>query len=316
VSAKLRVLSHLPLDLIARVPEAHPDVELVVIPEEGELDPGLRGDVLLTMTWDLPNTAQVLKRGIRWVHTYGTGVDRFPFEALGGAALTCSRGASAVPISEWALAVMLAFEKELPERWIHEPGEPWTVVRPLGGLHGRRLGIVGFGGIGQALADRALPFGMRIRALRRSPAGAAGEGGEGVEFARDLGELMAFADHLVLAAPATRETHHMIGRAALARARQGLHLVNIARGSLVDQDALREALDADRIARASLDTVTPEPLPAGHWLYTHPKVRLSPHISWSGPGSFDALINPFIENLRRFKAGEKLIHQVNTALGY
>ena len=102
----------------------------------------------------------------------------------------------------------------------------------------------------------------------------------------------------------------------MARARQGLHLVNIARGSLVDQDALREALDADRIARASLDTVTPEPLPAGHWLYTHPKVRLSPPISWSGPGSFDALINPFIENLRRFKAGEKLIHQVNTALGY
>lgn len=313
MSAKLRVLSHLPLDLIARVREVHPDVELVVIPDKGELDAELRGDVLLTMTWDLPNTAQVLKRGIRWVHTYGTGVDRFPFEALGGAALTCSRGASAVPISEWALAVMLAFEKELPERWIREPGEPWTVVRPLGGLHGRRLGIVGFGGIGRALAARALPFGMRIRALRRSPAGA----GEGeVEFSRDLGELMAFADHLVLAAPATKETHHIIGRDALARARQGLHLVNIARGSLVDQDALREALDAERIARASLDTVTPEPLPAGHWLYTHPKVRLSPHISWSGPGSFDALINPFIENLRRFKAGEKLIYQVNTALGY
>lgn len=313
MSAKLRVLSHLPLDLIARVREVHPDVELVVIPDKGELDAELRGDVLLTMTWDLPNTAQVLKRGIRWVHTYGTGVDRFPFEALGGAALTCSRGASAVPISEWALAVMLAFEKELPERWIREPGEPWTVVRPLGGLHGRRLGIVGFGGIGRALAARALPFGMRIRALRRSPAGA----GEGeVEFARDLGELMAFADHLVLAAPATKETHHIIGLDALARARQGLHLVNIARGSLVDQDALREALDAERIARASLDTVTPEPLPAGHWLYTHPKVRLSPHISWSGPGSFDALINPFIENLRRFKAGEKLIYQVNTALGY
>src|SRR4030095_10380925 len=84
----------------------------------------------------------------------------------------------------------------------------------------------------------------------------------------DFDALLAHSDHLVIAAPATRETHHAIGREALARVKHGVHLVNIAGGGLVDQDALRAALDDGRVRLASLDTVDPEPLPAGHWLFT------------------------------------------------
>ena len=87
-------------------------------------------------------------------------------------------------------------------------------------------------------------------------------------------------------------------------------------GSLVDQDALREALDDGRVARASLDVVEPEPLPAGHWLYEHPKVRLSPHISWSAPGAIERLFATFDENLRRWRAGEPLLGAVDLARGY
>jgi phosphoglycerate dehydrogenase-like enzyme len=163
------------------------------------------------------------------------------------------------------------------------------------------------------VALRALPFGMRVRALRRSQAPSPLPE---VELARDLPDLVAGADHLVIAAPATPETRHLIDEAVLAHVKPGLHLVNIARGELVDQEALRKALDDGRVGRASLDVVYPEPLPAGHWLYTHPRVRLSPHISWSMPGAFELLIDPFLENLRRFQAGQPLIHQVDVAAGY
>ena len=89
----------------------------------------------------------------------------------------------------------------------------------------------------------------------------------GVEVAADLDQVLAIADHLVVAAPATAATRHLIGSEALAKVKPGVHLVNVARGSLIDQDALRQALDSGRVAMASLDVVEPEPLPAGHWLY-------------------------------------------------
>ncbi len=128
--------------------------------------------------------------------------------------------------------------------------------------------------------------------------------------------MLAEADHLVVAAPATPQTRRLLDREAFARMKPGVHLVNVARGELVDQDALREALDEGRVARASLDVVEPEPLPAGHWLYTHPRVRLSPHTSWSGPGALDRLLDPFLSNLRRYLADEPLQGQVDVELGY
>ena len=102
-----RVLTHVPDGLLAPVRERFPDVTVQAVPEQGAPPEGTQGDVLLTYTWASPNFAQVVARGVRWVHCFGTGVDAFPFDALGDRELTCSRGASAVPISEWVLAVML-----------------------------------------------------------------------------------------------------------------------------------------------------------------------------------------------------------------
>jgi phosphoglycerate dehydrogenase-like enzyme len=311
-SRQIRVLTHVPLPLLERVGRELPEIELVAVPTQGPLAPELAGDVLLTQAWGSPNLAEVLAHGVRWVHAYGTGVNAFPLAALGERPLTCSRGASAIPIAEWALAVLLAAEKQLPQSWIVQPPKHWSIAS-LGGLHGRTLGLVGLGGIGQAIAVRALPFGMRVRALRRSGAPSPVPG---VEVVRELAELTATADHLVLAAPATPATRRLIDDAALAHVKRGLHLVNVARGELVDQDALRRALDDGRVSLASLDVVDPEPLPAGHWLYSHPRVRVSAHVSWSMPGAFDLLIEPFLENLRRFRAGQPLVHRVDVGLGY
>jgi len=309
---RVRVLTHVPIPLLGLVQRELPDVELVFVPMSGDLDPALRGDVLLTHAKGSPNLAAVVARGVRWVHAYGTGVNEFPFDALGDRVLTCSRGASAIPIAEWTLAMMLAAEKKLPESWIHAPPEHWSIAS-LGGLHGKTLALLGLGGIGCAVATRALAFGMRVRALRRSDAPSPVAG---VEMVRSLPELLADADHLVLAAATTASTTRLLDAAAFAQVKPGLHLVNVARGALVEHDALRAALDDGRVGLASLDCVDPEPLPAGHWLYTHPRVRLSAHVSWSGPRAFEWLIEPFVENLRRFAAGEPLRHVVDRTLGY
>jgi phosphoglycerate dehydrogenase-like enzyme len=131
-----------------------------------------------------------------------------------------------------------------------------------------------------------------------------------------VAELAAWADHLVVAAPATADTRHLIGSEVFAAIKPGAHLVNIARGSLIDQDALRAALEDGRVALATLDTVDPEPLPAGHWMYDHPRVRVSPHISWSAPGSIQRLFDCFLDNVRRRAEGQPLTGVVDVAAGY
>src|SRR6185369_7097741 len=179
-------------------------------------------------------------------------------DLLGDRPLTCSRGASAIPIAEWVLAMMLAFEKRVPEVWIHDVPTKEQQYRHLGALYGRTLGLVGIGGIGAAVAERARPFGMRMRAFRRQ-AGAAGPAG--VEIVHSMAELVASADHVVIAAPATPETRGLFDDSLFGAMKPGAHLVNVARGTIVDQDALLRALDAGRVAAASLDAVDPEPLP-------------------------------------------------------
>ena len=309
----LCVLSHVPEALLAPLAERFPSLRVQAVPEQGGPADDTRGEVLLTWAWGSENLAELLKHGVRWVHAFGTGVDAFPLAALDGRPLTCSRGASAVPISEWVLGVMLAAEKRLPEAWVREPPERWSIGLPLGGLHGRTLGLIGLGSIGLAVAERALAFGMQVLAHRRSarPSPLAG-----VRVVSSLPELLARADHLVLAAPATARTRGLLDARAFGAVKRGAHLVNIARGELVDQAALRDALDDGRVGLASLDVCVPEPLPAGHWLYRHPRVRLSAHTSWSAPGALEALLEPFLANLRRYLDGEPLAGRVDVELGY
>jgi phosphoglycerate dehydrogenase-like enzyme len=300
------VLHHTNADAMAAVRARFPEVAFVPIPASGPLPDGVRGDVLVTPPINSANLPEVLDRGVTWIHVTGTGVDRFPLELIhGDRVLTCSRGASAIPIAEWTMAMMLAFTKRLPDAWITAPPEAprrWHQY-DCGTLHGATLGILGLGSIGVEVARRAVAFGMHVKGVRRhaGPSPLAG-----VEVVATAAAAVDGADHVVVATPLTPATHHLVDAALLARFRPGAHLVNIARGGVVDEQALRVALDHGTLACASLDTVDPEPLPAGHWLYSHPKVRLSPHISWAAPGTMPVMYELFADNLARYLAGEPL----------
>lgn len=306
----------LPTDLLGLVDQLQslaPDIEAVVFPGPGEPDECIFADVLLATAKE-PRLPALIEgcEGLRWIHILGTGVDRFPFDLVKGKLVTCSRGATAGPIAEWVMAMLLACEKQLPARWITQPPAAWYTA-DLGCLEKKTLGIIGFGAIGQAIARRALAFDMniiaKVRTYRRSPT-------PGVELIEDLDTLLQRSDHVVLALPSTPQSDGLMGTQAMAAMKPGAHLVNVSRASLVDQEALRESLDSGHLGRASLDVVEPEPLPAGHWMYQHPRVFLSPHISWSGPNMIERLMAPFVANVSAFSSGKPMQGIVDTAAGY
>jgi phosphoglycerate dehydrogenase-like enzyme len=306
------VLNHVGSGAAERIVAGVPGTRVVAVPPDGALSDEAKGEVLLTLPWGTPNLGEVVAQGVRWVHSLSTGIDSFPIDALpDDVTLTCSRGASAVPIAEFVLAAMLAFEKHLPDVWVREPPEQWAMA-DLGGLEGRTLGLIGAGGIATEVARRGLAFGMRVCFVRRTDAPPPLAAMERCT----LPAVLAAADHLVVAAPSTPATRHLLGAEALAGVKPGVHVVNVSRGSLVDQAALVEALGDGRVARATLDVADPEPLPAGHPLYGHPRVRLSPHVSWSAPGALGRLVDRFVDNLRAYVAGEPLAGVVDRVAGY
>ena len=258
-----------------------------------------------------PSAPQGWPFKLDWIQLASVGIDYYPAWLFQGPVVTSARGTASDAIAEYVLAAIFSASKRIPAIWLNDAAE-WR-RQSLTLVQGSVLGLYGFGSIGRALAKRALALGIRVLALRRSDTPFEIEGVEGVS---SLAELVALSDHLVLAAPATIATRHVINRAVLARAKPGLHLINIARGSLIDDAALLEALDNGQIGLATLDVTEPEPLHAEHRFYSHPQVRLSPHISPSTDHIVTALLDKFLGNLQRFRAGQPLHDVIDLARGY
>lgn len=291
-------------------------VEVLTIPRGAPAEWPRQADVFVAAPFrraggDLPARPPGWPFNLKWVQLVSVGIDFYPDWLFDGPVVTSARGASATALAEFALAAIFAAAKRLPDIWI-DRADAWE-HSPLALVDGATLGLVGFGSIGHALAPRARALGMRVLAVRRGD----GElGVPGVERVADVATLFERSDHVVLAAPATAETHHLVNRAILARARPGLHLINIARGSLIDDDALLEALDQGLVSRATLDVTHPEPLPDGHPYYRHPRVKLSPHTSVFTPDTYANLAAKIADNLIRFRQGHPLADIVDPVRGY
>ncbi|MEM8708692.1 MAG: NAD(P)-dependent oxidoreductase [Actinomycetota bacterium] len=312
-TAETVVVNHSEFPLPAEVHD-WPGIRLIECKREGEIPTDVDGAVVLTRTDGGPNLADLLSRSPQWVHTVGTGVDAFPFDTLQGQTLTCSRGISGELIGEWVFAQMLAFAKALPDVYLDAPPDNWTLPDfRVGSLRGTTVVILGMGGIGAEVARLSLALGMEVIGVRRRGTEAPFPG---MAVVNDIADVVGRADHVVVAAPSTPETQGMFDAELFGAMKPGVHFCNIARGTLVDQDALLAALDDDTIARASLDVCTPEPLPDGHWMYSHPKVLLTPHTSWVGPGAYEKMIETFHDNYLRFRAGEPLEGLVDVEAGY
>lgn len=254
---------------------------------------------------------------LRWVCSASAGVDFYPAWLLEAPLVTCARGTASEEIADYVIGALYRQAKDLDGAVARGPQE-WR-YRPLGQVLGSTVGLIGLGAIGTAVARRALALGARVVAVRRSGSGANGSGGSlvpGVEVVERVEDVVAQADHIIVAVPATPATRHLVNADLLARARPGAHLVNVARGSVVDQEALLAALDAGQLGFATLDVTEPEPLPAGHRLYTHPRVRLTPHLASNYTLARDKLLAKILADITRFGAGERPSDVVEPARGY
>jgi phosphoglycerate dehydrogenase-like enzyme len=256
--------------------------------------------------------------GLRWIHARSAGIDHLMSPALHSsqALVTNGRGVFSASLAEFALAGILHFWKDVPYMQRTQAEGRWAPFAPEA-LGGKTLGLVGYGDIGQAVARRARAFDMKLLAVRRR-AGAEDDG-NGVRFLTGPGavvELMRTSDAVVVVAALTPETQGLVSREALAVLPPHAVLVNVARGGLIDEPALVEALRARRLRGAALDVFAEEPLPPGHAFWTLDNVLLSPHCADNVPGWLDAAVAVFLENLARFRRGEPLLNRVDPARGY
>lgn len=249
--------------------------------------------------------------GIRWIQSAAAGVDAPVFATLlrKGVRLTTSH-VTDVPIAEYVLrAVLDHFQRADAWRAAQADGE-WR-RHDFREVAGTTWLVVGLGAIGSAVATRARAFGATVLGVRRTPTG--DEPADEVLTPDRLLGAVPGADVVVLAAPATSTTTRLADAAFLAAMKEGSMLVNIARGALVDEDALLDALDRGRPEHAVLDVTATEPLPAESRLWHHPRVSLTPHNAAGGTGRFGRGAELFVDNLARYRDGRPLRNEIKTA---
>jgi phosphoglycerate dehydrogenase-like enzyme len=268
-------------------------------------------------------------RKLKWIQVTAASVSQILFPELrrSRVVVTNASGVHSSTMAEHVIGMLVALARRFPSafryqkkrRWAQQ--EIWDEPPHLRELAGQTLVLVGFGRIGRAVARRARAFGMRIVAVTRSGRGdrrLARRGGQAERIlpVRQLDRILPEADFVVLAAPATPETHHLIGAGQLRRMKRTAYLVNVARGSLVDEAALGRALKRRRIAGAALDVTEHEPLAPTSPLWKLENVFLTPHLSAASEALWERMADLVLENLERWFRGRALVNRVDLRRGY
>lgn len=266
--------------------------------------------------WRTPMAREVLKRmpqyrSLEWMHSSAAGVDHPSFAALlaRGVTLTNAAGVAGPTIAQHVLALMLSHARRLEQYRTFQAQRAWQRIE-AGELALTTVIVVGLGGIGAEVARLCAAFGMQVIGVRRRPEPMAHV--DEIHDQSRLPELLPRADYVVLACPLTDATRGLIGADALSRMKRTAYLVNVARGAVVDQAALEQALRQGTIAGAGLDVFDREPLPDDSGLWDAPNVTITPHTATSSPHQPERNARFFIANLARFVRGEPLVNVVTS----
>jgi phosphoglycerate dehydrogenase-like enzyme len=294
-------------------------VDVVVVAKDGVGTIDLsQAEALFVAGMSRATAEQILENAsrLRWLHTGAAGIEGWDLDQLKDRRimLTNSAGVHAIPIAEWVLHALLMIVKRGPEMVAAQQARRWHDQVKFDELTGKTLTLLGTGGIGREIARRAAAFEMHVWGVNRSGQPVAGF--ERISSGDDWRDLLPATDFLVIAAPLTDATRHLIGSRELALLPSRAWLVNVARGAIIDEPALIAALQDGTIAGAALDTFEQEPLPPESPLWTMPNVLISPHHSGSSPHSIGRMVDLFVRNLQRLVQDEPLINVVDLEAGY
>jgi phosphoglycerate dehydrogenase-like enzyme len=255
---------------------------------------------------------------VRWVHSRSAGLDNVLIPAVveSSTIVTNGRGVFTDALAEFVIAAILYFARDFRRMIRNQMAgfwDPYSIVE----MNRQTLGIIGYGDIGQAVAQRARALGMRVLALRQRP-----ELSQGDHYAEQVfptarkHELLAQSDYVAVTTPLTPQTRGLIGEPELAAMKANAVLINIGRGPVVQETPLLRALESGRIRGAALDVFETEPLPEGHAFYHLENLLLSPHCADSTPDWKERAMRVFLDNFERFRKGEPLHNVINKKLGY
>ena len=297
-------------ELRARVPGI--DL-LAIVDEAGFLRALPSAEVVVTHQFRID--ALPSARRLRWIQVTSAGTEFLTpvMDRIGHLLVTNARGIHAAPIADYVMAAIPMLLSDFPALFRAQMERTWQ-RRPMVAVEGKTLGVVGLGAIGQEIARRAESSGMNVIGVRRS-------GGPLPHVAQvyrpdALHEFLPRCDVVVLAVPDTAETQAMIGAAELAAMKPAAFIINVGRGSAIDEPALVDSLVRRTIAGACLDVFAVEPLPAESPLWTLPNVILTPHISGMRADYIARFTDILVDNLGRFSRGEPLRNLVDFARGY
>jgi phosphoglycerate dehydrogenase-like enzyme len=275
--------------------------------------------------YGVPRPVAVAARGsLKWAHTAAAGVRATitPEFLATGAVLTNAKGLHAEPMGDWAVAAIgfclrglhYTVQAQREVRWTKDEFTDGRIpVREFGGT---KVGIVGLGGIGSAVARRCVALGMEVRAVRRRPRAPRPRGVTWVGGPGQLAQLAKQSDVLVIAAPDTGATRGVVNDAILRALPRGAYVVSMARGSLLDEQALLMHLESGHLSGCVLDVFSAEPLPADHVFWRHPRVLVSPHVSAVSDRFWERETALLVENIRRYRRGGRLKNLVDLEAGY
>ena len=311
-----------PPEMAQRIRGRWPEIRVVHLPDYTNLERELP-DTQIFVGYSLRPAQFALARDLRWIHSTAAGVGQLLFPELRESVIevTNASGVHSIPIAEHVLGTLLALARrfqdcvryQLQSMWAQQ--QLWAApVRPRE-LRGQVMLFIGFGHIGRAVATIVKPIGARIRAVTRSGRGD-GELAEKIFPATELHDALSGADFVILAAPETPETRGMMGAREFALMKPTAYFLNVARGALVDEPALIDALERRTIAGAALDVTSEEPLPPESPLWKLDNAFVTPHMSAVSEHLWDRQIDLLMENLERWFSGRELLNRVNLERGY
>jgi phosphoglycerate dehydrogenase-like enzyme len=308
--------------MAAAIRRRWPQVRVVHLPDYTHLPQELP-DTNIFVGYSLRPKQLTAAKQLQWIHSTAAGVAQLIYPELrdSGIVVTNPSGIFSVPMAEHTMGLLFALARNFPDsvryqdraQWAQQ--EIWDMPQHISEVNGQLLLIIGFGSIGRELAKRAKAFDMRIWGVTRS-----GNGdmtlAEKIVPVEKLQQVLPHADYVVIAAPETPETKHLIGQAELALMKPGARLINVARGSLVDELALVRALEEGKLAGAALDVTQTEPLPADNPLWKAPRILITPHTSGVSDRLWDRQTTLFLDLLERWFDGRDLFNCVDFARGY
>jgi phosphoglycerate dehydrogenase-like enzyme len=299
-----------------------PEMQVLHLPDYDRLPQELPDtDIFVGYSLRAPQLKDARK--LKWIHSTAAGVAQLMYPELrdSGIVVTNPSGIFSVPMAEHTLGLLLALSRNFPDtvrqqdarKWGQQ--DLWDKPQHLTELNGRILLIVGYGSIGQELARRARACDMRVWGVTRSGKGDLTHA-EKIFAVAQLNDALPEADYVVIAAPETSETRHLIGAAQIGRMKRGARLINVGRGSLLDETALIQALQSGKLGGAALDVASTEPLPAESPLWNAPNLFITPHTSALSERLWHRQTEMLMRLLEKWFAGEELFNRVDFSRGY